>query len=164
MSTCEWSPHNPQIFTTRQNLLLDVRWFKFSELSFLAVTREKRVWNALIVFFMDGTLKCSSKQFSQIYSIHADLGAQMSTPLFLQFFPVRRKRTTSDCFDWSFSLFRSGNQKEWTWILKWRLTIHEVLSSAQISGCFFHMKKCLWRKEHLGFHLSVEKMWKFFRR
>lgn len=112
-------------------------------------------------FFMDGTFKSTSKQFSQIYTIHADFGSSNDEtnicPIVFALLPNKKKQTYT-------RLFRLLLQA----VPEWRpeninvdfetaviSSLQEVFPTTKIHGCHFHMTKCLWRKvQDLG--LSVE--------
>lgn len=103
-------------------------------------------------FFMDGTFKSCSKQFTQIYSIHADFGSSTGET---NIYPVVFALLTNKKKDTYVRLFK----KVLEIIPEWKprnvtvdfeaaaiSALQDVFPSVIIHGCHFHMKKCLWRK------------------
>lgn len=103
-------------------------------------------------FFMDGTFKCCSKQFSQIYTIHADFGSNKNEtniyPVAFAFLPNKRKETY-------IRLFRNvlENIPEWNpasvtvdFESAAISAIIHMFPTSSVHGCYFHMRKSLWRK------------------
>lgn len=108
-------------------------------------------------FFMDGTFKSCSKQFAQVYTVHADLGGPSNEtnvfPVVFALLPNKKKETYVRLFhlikeavpQWCPS--RVNVDFEAAAIS----ALHEVFPSTEVSGCYFHMKKCLWRQiQNLG--------------
>lgn len=103
-------------------------------------------------FFMDGTFKSSSKQFAQIYSIHADYGSTYDEtniyPVAFALLPNKKKETYVRLFQ----LLHKGIPN-WTprrvnvdFEAAAIMALKEVFPTVEVKGCYFHMKKCLWRK------------------
>lgn len=102
--------------------------------------------------FIDGTFKSVSKQFSQLYTIHVDLGSTESetnvAPVVFALLPDKKKTTY-------IRLFRAILREvpEWapeTVSADYEISIIEavkdVFPAAEFQGCFFHFSQCLWRK------------------
>lgn len=108
-------------------------------------------------FFMDGTFKSCSKQFAQIYTIHADLGGQDNET---NVFPVVFALLPNKKVETYVRLFRLITEAVPQWNpMKINIdfeaatisALRKIFPSAEISGCYFHMKQCLWRKiQELG--------------
>lgn len=103
-------------------------------------------------FFTDGTFKSCSKQFTQIYSIHADFGSTDEetniNPDLFALLPNKKKETYIRMLRLIRAAVPGWNPETVNVDSEMAAisAIREVLPSAHISGCFFHMKKCLWRK------------------
>lgn len=103
-------------------------------------------------FFMDGTFKSCSKQFTQIYSIHADFGSTDEetniNPVLFALLPNKKKETYIRMLRLIRAAVPGWNPETVNVDFEMAATsaIRDVFPSAHISGCFFHMKKCLWRK------------------
>lgn len=103
-------------------------------------------------FFMDGTFKSASKQFRQIYSIHADLGSTNEEtnvkPAVFALLPNKKTETYIRLFRLICNAVPEWNPR--TINVDFEVSaisaIRQTLPHAKINGCFFHMKKCLWRK------------------
>jgi hypothetical protein len=117
----------------------------------------KEVLNSKSDFFMDGTFKSCSKQFAQVYTIHADYGSSETEtnihPVAFAFLPNKKKLKY-------IRLFRIIRKHVPEWSPK-NVTVdfeaaaisalRVVFPSAKVNGCHFHIKKCLWRKvQELG--------------
>lgn len=103
-------------------------------------------------FFMDGTFKSCSKQFGQLYTIHADYGSSETEtnvhPVVFGLLPNKMKASYV-------KLFRSILEAvpEWNpriihidFEMSAISAIREVLPLCEIYGCYFHFRQCLWRK------------------
>lgn len=103
-------------------------------------------------FFMDGTFKSCSKQFTQLYTVHADLGGRDDetnvVPVIFALLPNKKKETYVRLFrlikesvpQWCPSMVNVDFEAAAI------SALHEVFPSTEVNGCYFHMKKCLWRK------------------
>lgn len=103
-------------------------------------------------FFVDGTFKSCSQQFGQIYTIHADYGSSDTEtnvyPVVFGLLPNKKKATYVRFFrhvlqevpEWNPSHIHVDFEASAI------AAIREVLPSVEIQGCYFHFKKCLWRK------------------
>lgn len=108
-------------------------------------------------FLMDGTFKSSSKQFSQIYSIHADFGSSEEEtniyPVAFALLPDKKKETYVKLFRLIIQAIPNWKPKKVNVDFEAAaiMALQEVFPAAQIQGCYFHLKKCLWRKvQELG--------------
>lgn len=103
-------------------------------------------------FFMDGTFKSSSSQFTQLYTIHVDLGSTAEetnvAPVVFALLPNK----AADTYIRLFNIIK-------TEIPEWNPTeinvdfeaaaikaIKEVFPSVKVQGCFFHLAQSIWRK------------------
>lgn len=108
-------------------------------------------------FFMDGTFKSCSKQFYQIYTIHADLGSSENEsnihPVVFAFLPNKKKETYLRLFRIILEHVPEWNPGTVTVDFEAAVisALREVLPAVNVYGCYFHMKQCLWRKvQELG--------------
>lgn len=107
--------------------------------------------------FMDGTFKSASKQFSQIYTIHADYGSSKEEtnihPVLFALLPDKKKDTYVRLFREILKAVPEWTPRKVTVDFEGAAVsaLKEVFPSTEINGCFFHMKKCIWRKvQELG--------------
>ncbi|KAG5872329.1 hypothetical protein JTB14_037577 [Gonioctena quinquepunctata] len=91
-------------------------------------------------FYMDGTFKSCPKKFTQIYTIHIDLGGSGES-----------KNIVPVLYAMCMLLKKVG--PEWNPMsitLDFEeaaiLTLIELFPDAKIQGCDFHWNQCLWRK------------------
>lgn len=104
------------------------------------------------IFFMDGTFKSCSKQFAQIYTIHADFDSTEEEtnvhPVTFALLPNKKKESYVRMFrlildeipEWKPQKINVDFEAAAISALR------DVFPEAEINGCFFHMKKCLWRR------------------
>ena len=103
-------------------------------------------------FFVDGTFKSSSKQFGQLFIIHADLGSSWketnTIPAVYALLP-NKKRETYDRF---FKAVKN-NVPGWnpvTLTMDFEMAIIQsaktLFPEAEIFGCNYHFNQCLWRR------------------
>lgn len=103
-------------------------------------------------FFMDGTFKSCSKQFKQIYTIHADYGSSEEVtnihPVLFALLPNKTKDTYVRLFLCIIQVIPEWNPINVTidFEAATMSALREVFPQVEIHGCYFHMKKCLWRK------------------
>lgn len=103
-------------------------------------------------FFMDGTFRSCSKQFAQIYTIHADIGSNEKEtnviPVLFALLPNKKKETYIRLFRLVMERIPEWNPQTINVDFESAAisALQEVFPSVDINGCFFHMKKCLWRK------------------
>lgn len=103
-------------------------------------------------FFMDGTFKSSSKQFSQIYSIHADFGSSTEEtniyPVAFALLPNKKRETYVRLFRLILEVIPNWTPRRVNVDFETASisALKEVFPSVEIKGCYFHMKKCLWRR------------------
>lgn len=103
-------------------------------------------------FFMDGTFKSCSKQFNQIYTIHADYGSsEVETnihPVVFALLPNKKKATYVRVFRHVLQAVPEWKPRNITVDFEGSAinAIREVSPTSEIHGCYFHFKKCLWRK------------------
>lgn len=108
-------------------------------------------------FLMDGTFKSCSKQYCQVYTIHADLGSSLeetrTIPVVYALLPNKKQDTYM-------RLFTSIKNK----VPKWNPEVISVdfeiaaiqalkclFPDAKITGCNYHFNQSLWRKvQELG--------------
>lgn len=102
--------------------------------------------------FMDGTFKSCSKQFAQIYTIHADFGSSSEEtnvhPVIFSLLPDKKKETYVRMFRLILDSVPEWNPQQINLDFEAAAisAIREVFPEAEINGCYFHFKKCLWRK------------------
>lgn len=157
--------------TTREEILLDDELLKMSDGKSFLLADDGTEERIIIFsgekgteslkyqqhFFMDGTFKSCSIQFSQIYTIHADFGSQKDEtniyPIVFAFLPNKKMETYIRMFRLILNV-----------IPEWRpvkvnvdfesaaiSALREVFPLVEIHGCLFHMKQCMWRKvQELG--------------
>lgn len=117
-----------------------------------AGVKQREVMREKTSFFMDGTFRSCSAQFSQLYTIHVDLGSTLEetnvVPVIFALLPNKRKETYV-------RMFRMILEEVPNWVPD---TVHidfeasaisalrEVFPSVNINGCYFHFTKCLWRQ------------------
>lgn len=103
-------------------------------------------------FFMDGTFKSSTKQFSQIYSIHADFGSSTEEtniyPVVFALLPNKKKETYVRLFQLILNAVPNWTPRQVNvdYEVSAISALKEVFATVKVRGCYFHMKKCLWRK------------------
>ena len=103
-------------------------------------------------FFMDGTFKSSCKQFAQIYSIHADYGSSTEEtnvyPVAFCLLPNKKKETYARLFQLILKAIPNWTPRRVNVDFEAAaiLALKEVFPTAEVKGCYFHMKKCLWRR------------------
>lgn len=103
-------------------------------------------------FFADGTFKSCSKQFTQLYSIHADIGSNLTTTSIVPVVYALLPDKSANTYKRLFSLIKSHFPN---WTPKYFKTDFEIAAieaitnifpSTIISGCNFHFNQCIWRK------------------
>lgn len=109
------------------------------------------------IFFMDGTFKSCSKQFAQIYTIHADFeskGEETNVhPVIFALLPNKKRETYVRMFRLILDVIPEWKPQKINLDFEAAAisALREVFPAAEINGCFFHMKKCLWRRvQELG--------------
>lgn len=150
----------------RDDVLLDEETLKMRDGSSFLLTDDKSGERIIIFsgtsgreglascqdFFMDGTFKSSSKQFSQIYSIHADFGSSTEEtniyPVAFAFLPNKKKETYLRLFQLILQAIPSWTPRQVNVDFEAAAisAMKEVFPTVEVKGCYFHMKKCLWRK------------------
>ena len=108
-------------------------------------------------FFADGTFKCCSKLFSQLYSIHVDLGSTLEAtnivPVVYAFMPDRKLSTYERLFkciklkipEWQPRSFKTDFE------IGAMQAFRNIFESATLTGCNIHFNQSLWRKvQELG--------------
>lgn len=111
-----------------------------------ALLREKKI------FFSDGTFKICPVPFTEVYTIHADLGSSEDTinviPLIYALLSHKRKTTYTTLFsliksqipDWNPSIFITDFEEAAI------QAIADVFPNAEHQGCYYHFSNKLWRK------------------
>lgn len=103
-------------------------------------------------FFIDGTFKSCSKQFSQIYTIHADFGSSKNEtniyPVIFALLPNKRKETYIRLFRLLIEAIPEWNPARVTVDFESAAisALKVVFPAVEVKGCYFHMRKCIWRK------------------
>lgn len=112
----------------------------------------KSCLSSCLSFFIDGTFKSSSKQFGQLFVIHADLGSSWeetnTIPAVYALLP-NKKRETYDRF---FKAIKT-NVPGWsptTLMMDFEIAIvqsaRSLFPETEILGCNYHFNQCLWKK------------------
>lgn len=108
-------------------------------------------------FFMDGTFKSCPKQFTQIYTIHADLGSTDEetniVPIFYALLPNKRRSTYFELFTAIKEFVPQWNPETITMDFEEAAiaALINLFPQVNIQGCNFHWNQCLWRKiQNLG--------------
>lgn len=108
-------------------------------------------------FFADGTFKCCNKLFSQLYTIHADLGSTLDAtniiPVVYALMPDRKQTTYERLFSciklkipqWQPQRFKTDFE------IGAMQAIGKIFPGSVVTGCNFHFNQSLWRKiQELG--------------
>ncbi|XP_066996016.2 cytochrome P450 307a1-like [Anabrus simplex] len=101
-------------------------------------------------FFVDGTFKNSSKQFGQLFIIHADHGSSweetITIPAVYALLPNKKRETYASFFE-----AVKNNAPGWnpvTRIMDFEIAIVQsaktLFPQAEIFGCNYHFDQCLW--------------------
>ena len=107
-------------------------------------------------FFVDGTFKSCAKQFAQLYTLHADLHSDEDH---INVFPVAFALLPDKSAETYRQLFRClRDENGWMPIsitvdfeASCYVALRNIFPDAEIKGCYFHFKQCLWRKvQELG--------------
>ncbi|XP_035208214.1 uncharacterized protein LOC118182940 [Stegodyphus dumicola] len=101
---------------------------------------------------MDGTFKSCSKLFSQIYTIHVDIGSTSNeinvVPVLFCLLPDKRKQTYERLFRLIKNHISDWDPKEivMDFEIAVIISLKNIFPSLNIRGCNFHLNQCLWRK------------------
>ncbi|KAG8175298.1 hypothetical protein JTE90_027112 [Oedothorax gibbosus] len=101
-------------------------------------------------FFVDGTFKSCPGQFTQLYTIHVDLGSndQEVNIVVAAFALLQRKDTAT--YERLFSVLKEKCQfNPDSVIIDFEaaaiIALKNVFNDVDINGCHFHFAQCLWR-------------------
>lgn len=102
------------------------------------------------VFFMDGTFKCCSKQFTQLYTIHADIGSNTEETNIIPVAFALLKNKTRQTYERLFRLLKGDNWNPSSVTIDFEQAvisaIQNVFPTVELNGCHFHYTQCIWRK------------------
>lgn len=103
-------------------------------------------------FYMDGTFKTCPKPFYQLYTIHAELESneeyQNIIPVLYALLPDKKLTTYKLLFQLIRSQIPQWNPSDIT--VDFEVAAIQAIRShfpnVKITGCYFHFRRCLWRK------------------
>lgn len=103
-------------------------------------------------FFADGTFKSCCKEFTQLYTIHADIGSTVEStnivPILYSLLPNKSERTYTRLFSLLKEKLPSWNPTYFK--IDFEISainaFRSVFPRSQLKGCNFHFNQCLWRK------------------
>jgi len=141
----------PKPFLIFDNKQADSRILIFASNFALNILSGAETW------FMDGTFKCSTTLFQQLYVIRGKYKNQISTCVYA-FLPNKLKSTYITILQQVVinCLQTSNNPKPKYIVMDFEIgaisaTKHVFGDSVQVKGCFFHLCQSMWRKiQHLG--------------
>lgn len=121
-----------------------------------ASTVGKDVLKSFADFFIDGTFKSCSKQFTQLYTIHADIGSTNNETNIIPVAYALLKNKSRATYENLFNILKNvanWNPKNISMDFEQAaiIAIQNIFPSITINGCNFHFNQCIWRKvQELG--------------
>lgn len=112
--------------------------------------------------FLDGTFKSASPPFTQLYTIHVDMGSTDDTngiiPVIYALLPNKKQKTYEILLEVIKSQIPDFQPDTFTldYEASAMSAIENIFPNAKIQGCLFHFARCLWRKyEQVGMKKST---------